>query len=81
MALNKQRAPRVEALVLQAAADVRQLNPHIGAAQQAASESEYAEVERERQEREQLWDDLERRRGASDADEPAAQAVDADRGE
>lgn len=81
MALNKQHAPHMQALILRAATDVRQLNPHIGAVQRTATESEYAEVERERQERERLWDDMDRQRGASDADESAAQAVDADRGE
>lgn len=81
MALNKLRAPQMKALILRAAAEVRHLNPHIGAAQQVVIESEYAEVERERQQRERLWDEMERQRSAPDANEPAAQAVDADRGE
>lgn len=85
MALNKQRAPQIEALILQAAAEVRRLNPHIGEAEQAATETDYAEVEREREERERLWDDIERQRGDTlpdePGDEPAAHAVDEDRGE
>lgn len=81
MALNKQRAPQMKALILRAAAEVKRLNPHIGAAQQVAIESEYAEVEHERIQRERLWDEMERQRRTPDAIEPAAQAVDADRGE
>jgi hypothetical protein len=81
MALNKQREPHIEALILRAAADARRLNPHIGAAQQALSEAEYAEIERERLELERAWDDMERQRGGAPTDEPAAQAVDEDRGD
>lgn len=81
MALNKKHSPRLEALILQAAADVKRITPHIGAPEQPAPESEYAEIERDRQELEQVWDEVDRKRGGAAAGEPAAQAVNDDRGE
>jgi DNA-nicking Smr family endonuclease len=82
MALNKKLNPQREALIRRAAADVRRLNPHIGAAQQPLSEAEYAEIERGRLELERIWDDMERQQDSKPlTDEPAASAVDEDRGE
>lgn len=81
MALNKKRDPRLEALILQAAADVKRVNPHIGAAQQPLADAEYAEVVRGHEELERIWDEMERRRAGPPAEELAAQSVDQDRGE
>lgn len=80
MALNK-RDPRLHILIRQAAEDVRRLNPYIGAAQQLETEAQYAEVERGREELERIWNEMERQRGGPFMGEPAAQAVDEDRGE
>lgn len=81
MALKKKHDPRLEALILRAAEDVKRANPHIGAHQQPLSEDEYAEIERGRQELERVWDEMERQRGGTLTDEPGARAVDKDRGE
>lgn len=80
MALNK-HDPRLQALIRQAAEDVQRLNPRIGAAQQPEKESQHIEVEREREALERIWAEMERQRGSPLTDEPAAQAVDEDRGE
>lgn len=48
MALNRKHDPRLEALILEAAVDVKRVNPHIGAEQPPLSEAEYAEIERGR---------------------------------
>jgi hypothetical protein len=80
MALNK-HDPRLQVLIRQAAEDVRRLNPHIGAAQQPETEAQYTEVKREREELERIWAEMERQRGGPLTDEPAAHAVDEDRGE
>lgn len=81
MALNRKHDPRLEALILRAAEDVKRMNPHIGADQQPLSEAEYAEIESGQQELERVWDEMERQRGGPLTDEPAARAVDEDRGE
>ncbi|HZC07900.1 MAG TPA: hypothetical protein VE338_19850 [Ktedonobacterales bacterium] len=81
MALNRKRDPLLEDLIRQAAADVRQVNPHIGAPQQPTPDAERAAIERERQEAERIWDELDRQRGGPLLDEPAARAVDEARGE
>ena len=81
MALNKKHDPRLETLILQAAVDIKRINPHIGAPQQPVPDSDYLEVERDRQELERIWEELDRERGGPASDEPAAKAVDEDRGE
>jgi hypothetical protein len=84
VALNKKRDPRLLALILQAAAEVKRINPHIGAVQTPVADSEYTEyteMVRGREEMERVWDDVERQRGGPVTDEIAARAVDQDRGE
>lgn len=81
MALNRRHDSRLDALIQQAAEDVKRVNPHIGADQQPLSEAEYAEIEHGRQELEHIWDEIERQRGGPLTEELGAQAVDEDRGE
>jgi hypothetical protein len=81
MALNKKHDPRLEALILQAAADIKRVNPHIGALESPAPDSDYAEIERDREELERVWDEVDLQRGGPVTSESAAQAVSDDRGE
>lgn len=81
MALNRKHNPQLEALILQAAADIRRANPHIGDSEAPAPEADYAEVERDRDELEHLWDEIDRQRGGPATDEAGAQAVNDGRGE
>lgn len=81
MALNKGHDPHLENLILQAAADVVRMNPHIGTAEQRLPAADYAEIERELEELTHLWDAMERERNGPLEDEPAARAVNDDRGE
>jgi hypothetical protein len=64
-ALNKRHDPDLEALILKAATDILQANPHIAGPQIPLSESEHAEIERGREELERGWDEIERQRGVS----------------
>jgi len=83
MAVQRKRDPDLEALILQAAADVRRANPNIGTAAaltpNAATEDALAEIDAVDAALAQLWDSPEgeqvRQLGYS-----AAQAVDEDRG-
>jgi hypothetical protein len=68
-------------LILQAAADVKRINPHIGEPERPAPESDYAEIERDRDELERVWDEVDRQRGGPATGEPTSQAVSDDRGE
>ncbi|HKV84403.1 MAG TPA: hypothetical protein VJN88_07595 [Ktedonobacterales bacterium] len=81
MALNKKHDPRLEALILQAAEDVRRVNPHLDAPELPLSEAENAELEHGRQNIERVWDEMDRQRGGALIDELASRAVDDDRGE
>ncbi len=81
MALKKNRDPRIELLTRQAAADIQLRNPSLFAPQLPLTEAEYAELEQEQRELERIWDDMERQPYDSATDEPAARAVDEDRGE
>ena len=81
MAVHKRRDARMEALIAAAAAAIRQLNPQIGAPEEPYPDELYAELQRDARELERLWDEADRQRGGSPAGEPAAAAVDADRGE
>lgn len=81
MALNKKHDPRLEALILQAAADVRRINPHIDASEQPLAEEDYEDIARERLDAERVWAEMDRERGGALIDELASRAVDEDRGE
>lgn len=80
MSLNRKRNPNLETLILQAAEDIKRANPHIGELERSAPDSDYAEIERDRDEIEQVWDEIDRQRGGPPSGEPAAQAVSDDRG-
>src|SRR5690348_3638779 len=80
MAVEKRRDPGLEALILKAAADVRRHNPQIGEKLPPLSESDHAQIQRDAQELERVWDEMERQRGGPPIGEPAAHAVDEDRG-
>jgi hypothetical protein len=81
MALKKQHAPHMERLILEAAAEIRRLNPLLYAPQQFPTEAEYAEIEHGREDLERVWDEMERAAGGPLPGEPAAHAVEEDRGE
>ncbi len=81
MAMRKRRDARLEALIAQAAKEIKQFNPHIGTPQEAPSDAQYAELERDRHELEQVWDELDRQQSQQPEGEPGAEAVDIDRGE
>ncbi|WIG61192.1 MAG: hypothetical protein OJF49_003940 [Ktedonobacterales bacterium] len=81
MALNKKHTPELEALILRGAAEVKQLNPHIGHRLPPYSDEEYASILRDGEEIEQLWNTSEGQRAQKRPGEPAAEAVDEDRGE
>lgn len=81
MALNKEHDPNLEALVRRAAVEIKRANPQFGAPQQSVTEPEFEELERDRTELERIWDALESRLGGPIQGEPAAHAVDEDRGE
>lgn len=83
MAVQRQRDPNLEALILQAAAEIRRANPSIGASAastpNAATEDALTEIDAIDAALAQLWESPEgeqvRQLGYS-----AAQAVDEDRG-
>ena len=81
MALNKKHTPYLDALIAQAASEVRSLNPHLVDPQQDTLPEVQAEIERERADLEHIWDELARQRGKASGDEPVASAVNEDRGE
>ena len=81
MAVQRSWDAETEALVLQAAAEIKRLNPRIGEPLPAYTEDEYAQAQRESLELERIWDELDRQRGGPATGEPAAEAVSADRGE
>lgn len=79
--MQQRRDARLEALIARAANKIKQLNPQIGLPQESSSDVLYMELERDRHELEQLWDELDRQRGEPLEGEPAAEAVNMDRGE
>ncbi len=81
MALNKNRNLRLERLVIEAAADVKERDPRLGAQEQPLSDAEYQELEQARQALERVWDEIDHQAISSSADEAGARAVDDDRGE
>ena len=81
MAMRQRRDARLEALIEQAAEEIKRLNPHIGMPQKPFPDALCTELERDGRELEQVWNELDRQRGGPLEGEPAAEAVDADRGE
>ncbi len=81
MAMRSRGDARLDALIAQAAEEIKRLNPSIGTPQEPVSDTLAGELERDRRELEQLWDELDRQRGGPLHGELAAEAVDADRGE
>lgn len=81
MAVNQHHDPDLEALIQRAASDVKRVNPQLGAPQLPVTDADFAELERDRRELEHMWDELESQFGGPMTSEPAAHAVDDDRGE
>jgi hypothetical protein len=81
MALNKKRNSRLERLVIEAAEDVKERIPRLGAQEQPLSEAEYQEQEQARQALERVWDEIDSQANGSSVSEAGARAVDEDRGE
>lgn len=87
MAVNRRHDAAWDALVAQAAAEVRRFNPHIGEMRQPSPDEEYAELVEDSRRLALVWDEIDRRRqnaGKSQsytAGYTAADAVDEDRGE
>ncbi|MGH2514184.1 MAG: hypothetical protein ACRDHP_00865 [Ktedonobacterales bacterium] len=80
MALHKHRDPALEALIQQAAAEMRRLDSQLFASPTPYTDEEYTEILREAKELDELWNTPEgqkaRRLGFS-----ASDMVDEDRGE
>ena len=83
MAANQKHDAAREALIAQAAAEVRKFNPHIGEIRQPYPEEEYAELVEERQRLALVWDDIDRQLKNEGKSQlyTAADAVDEDRGD
>jgi hypothetical protein len=81
MALNKEHNSHIERLVIEAAAEVKALDPRLGSQEHSLSDAEYQELEQARRALEHIWDEIDRQVGGSPVAEAGAQAVDEDRGE
>jgi hypothetical protein len=83
MAVNRKHDPAWDALVAQAAAEVRRFNPHIGEIRQPYPDEEYAELVKDSQRLAMVWDEIDRQRQNEGKSQSytAADAVDEDRGE
>jgi hypothetical protein len=83
MAVNRKHDPAWDALVAQAAAEVRRFNPHIGGIRQPYPDEEYAELVKDSQRLAMVWDEIDRQRQNEGKSQSytAADAVDEDRGE
>jgi hypothetical protein len=81
MAVQKKHDARWDALVAQAAAEVRQANPHIGKERGPYQEDEYAELVEEARQLERIWDEIDQQRGHRPQSYTAADAVDENLGE
>jgi hypothetical protein len=80
MAVPWQRDPKREELLRKGAAELLQLNPHIGAPPPAFTDEECGEITRGDEELEALWNSPEGQR-AQASGYSASDAVDEDRGE
>ena len=83
MAVNQKHDAAREALIAQAAAEVRQFNPHIGEIRQPYPEEEYAELVEDSQRLALVWDEIDQqlKNEGKSPSYTAADAVDEDRGE
>lgn len=83
MAVNRKHDPAWDALVAQAAAEVRRFNPHIGEIRRPYPDEEYAELVKDSQRLAMVWDEIDRLRQNEGKSQSytAADAVDEDRGE
>ncbi len=83
MAVNQKHDAAREALIAQAAAEVRKFNPHIGEICQPYPDEEYAELVEERQRLALVWDEIDQQRQNEGETQvyTAADAVDEDRGD
>lgn len=81
MALNQRREPGMEALILQAAAEIKQLNPRIGESLPPYPDEEYAQLLHDAEELERMWNEIDRQQEGPPDGQPAADVVDEDRGE
>lgn len=83
MAVQPTRDAELEALIRRAAAEIQQLNPLIGKPLTSAGEEEDEDWRRDLREIEAIWAEIANQQGdAADAQaEPAADAVNLDRGE
>ena len=83
MAANQKRDEAWDALVAQAAAEARALNPHIGERSQTYSDDVYAQLSEDARELTNVWDAIDRQRQEQGKSQTysAADAVDEVRGE
>ncbi|HEX5549157.1 MAG TPA: hypothetical protein VFX24_17255 [Ktedonobacterales bacterium] len=83
MAVNQKHDAAREALIAQAAAEVRRFNPHIGEIRQSYPDEEYAELVEDRRRLALVWDEIDQQRQNEGKPQSytAADAVDEDRGE
>lgn len=83
MAANQKHDAAREALIAQAAAEVRRFNPHIGEIRLPYPEEEYTELVEDSQRLALVWDDIDRqlRNEGKSQLYTAADAVDEDRGD
>ena len=82
MAVNRKHDAAWDALVAQAAAEIRQLNPHIGAPRHPSTDEEYAKLVEDARQLTQVWDAIDRQQKVGETQPyTAADAVDEDRGE
>ena len=83
MAVNQKHDAAREALIAQAAAEVRQFNPHIGKIRQPYPDEEYAELVEDDRRLALVWDEIDKQRQNEGQSQlyTAADAVDEDRGE
>lgn len=80
MALHKYRDPALEALLQQAATEMRRLDPQLFAAPTPYTDEEYADVLRDAEELDELWNTPEGQK-AKQLGLSASDTIDEDRGE
>ncbi|HEY1391310.1 MAG TPA: hypothetical protein VGF38_22420 [Ktedonobacterales bacterium] len=83
MAVKQKHDSAREALIAQAAAEVRRSNPHIGEIRLPYPDEEYAELVEDSQRLALVWDDIDQQlqRAEKSQSYTAADAVDEDRGD
>ncbi len=81
MALNRKHDVAWDELIQAAAAEIKQLNPHIGRPMPALTDEEYAQALADMKELERVCDEIAKQHGDAAPPYTAADAVDEDRGE